>query len=693
MENQPEQPKVPDIRMIPIADLIVPEWNPRKFIDEAEMLNLVAFLKKGSIVPRIWVWKGTGQAPWLIIAGQRRMEAHRRLGRTHIEAEIMDFDLEEAKIQAIASNRDDKPYWLGEYAAVENLTIEYPNLRQVELADRLGWSEAWVSRALSIMQLLTPASRGLIEQNTRQEVKLFNSVKGNKGQSTPGDKVWRLKEAAGYRLTRLLTKDRELTKAQALVEKVLPIMLSGHYTAGQTNEVVAWVNSGKALAEFQLGEKARKSRSKGVGSETHPKPVETPNLSQEARMPPARPIHSHQLVPETPPTAEPSPKHGGGATDEKDSKPSLILEAMVGISPFQAIRAKIKKGEKITREDWLLLLAHWTWVPAKWVWKHGLLKGLREVLKWEHHAMKEVAHFMVPHSSHSSSSRSSGHHSGSSGSSSPKPLQALAHWGVYVFCQFVLLDALLSLAPPLKPWVEYPFRWLAHEGLVVFPAIAWDYAKHNRIVGGIIAVFVIIGLIQAIFHKPKQTWPLIGLLVALWFYGRMWSDDLKLQTLFPKPVVNAPTPIPTQPPVAVSKTSEPKKAKVAVVKSQPDSPEENINTSMDAQGSEAFNGDSTDLALLKSVIASFPFNVVIKSCPVTPDPTINPLMAVNRLGDLAVESEYSLRVGQGGQKIKFDYPLRHWRGDCHRRRIALRRTLGRRIEDWVLFRGCAINLL
>jgi len=65
----------------------------------------------------------------------------------------------------------------------------------------------------------------------------------------------------------------------------------------------------------------------------------------------------------------------------------------------------------------------------------------------------------------------------------------------------------------------------------------------------------------------------------------------------------------------------------------------------------AFNGDDNEKALLESAIATFPSDRVIKFIPVTPDSSIGQLMAVNRVGDIAVESEYSLRIGQSGQKI------------------------------------------
>jgi len=70
-----------------------------------------------------------------------------------------------------------------------------------------------------------------------------------------------------------------------------------------------------------------------------------------------------------------------------------------------------------------------------------------------------------------------------------------------------------------------------------------------------------------------------------------------------------------------------------------------------SQEVEAFNGDDNEKALLEQAINSFINNGHVKLFPVTPDSSIGQLMAVNRVGDIAVESEYSLRVGQSGKKI------------------------------------------
>jgi ParB/RepB/Spo0J family partition protein len=146
--------------MLPTVDLYVPDWNPRKYIDEGEMQKLVAYRKNGGQVSPIWVWKGAGQAPWAIISGQRRWIADARLGKTHIAAIILDITLEEAMILAYASNTDSKPHWLESVTTIERLYKAQTKKSQDKLGAALGGvSGARVNLALKLAKGLNPASR------------------------------------------------------------------------------------------------------------------------------------------------------------------------------------------------------------------------------------------------------------------------------------------------------------------------------------------------------------------------------------------------------------------------------------------------------------------------------------------------------------------------------------------------------
>lgn len=276
--------KTSQVLTIPLSDLVIPPWNPRRFMDENELQNLTSYLDKGGLVPRILVWSESSLAPWSVISGQRRVEAYRRLGRTQIEAEVLPISLEEAKFLAIASNKDDKPYWLGEFTAVENLKKENKDLKGKELATRLGWTEKRVSHALSLMEILNPASRKLIEDSIRQKITSRN-FSGSENLEKGSD--WLLTEEVARRLAPIANVE-PLEKAQPLAQQVLEAVMTHQFTGSQADQLVAWALEGKAVADFQPGQKVRKARTPKTANEpsTHSKsPSHPTDFSRESALP------------------------------------------------------------------------------------------------------------------------------------------------------------------------------------------------------------------------------------------------------------------------------------------------------------------------------------------------------------------------------------------------------------------------
>ncbi len=56
-QNPAPEVTQPVIRMVPRSDLYVPDWNPRKYKNESEMQDLMAFMKSGRKPLRIHLFK------------------------------------------------------------------------------------------------------------------------------------------------------------------------------------------------------------------------------------------------------------------------------------------------------------------------------------------------------------------------------------------------------------------------------------------------------------------------------------------------------------------------------------------------------------------------------------------------------------------------------------------------------------
>src|SRR5579871_2033136 len=213
----------PQILFLPVGDLAVPDWNPRKLLFEGPLKTLMAYIQAGGKVPRLLVWKGNGQAPWAIISGQRRWEAFKRLGTTQVEVEVMDIPLDQAKVLAMGSNEGEPVFWLDWDIRAEKLyqegNQEGRKLTQAVLAAQLGVTQAKVSYALKVAGALTPASRE----------KIYNTV------IKSGDPD-RVKE----RPIQILAT---LEDPQA-VEEILPRVLEEGMTMGQVQHMVSDMKKG-----------------------------------------------------------------------------------------------------------------------------------------------------------------------------------------------------------------------------------------------------------------------------------------------------------------------------------------------------------------------------------------------------------------------------------------------------------------
>ena len=89
-----------------------------------------------------------------------------------------------------------------------------------------------------------------------------------------------------------------------------------------------------------------------------------------------------------------------------------------------------------------------------------------------------------------------------------------------------MLDKLVSrFAPALKPWVEFPFRYLAALAGVDFRAWVWQQVNAHWVWGIIAGALLVIGIFAAFAAQPVRTLVLIVLIGAGWFYGRGWGTE------------------------------------------------------------------------------------------------------------------------------------------------------------------------
>lgn len=127
-------------------DLIDPNpWQPRTFFDPQEISDLAASIAEvGLIQPVIVRRVPTLDTRYQLIAGERRLRAHKELGRTEIKAIILDAADEELAVMALAENLDRAD--LADYEiskAIRRAEKEFPDRKQMAKAIGIGRSDLY----------------------------------------------------------------------------------------------------------------------------------------------------------------------------------------------------------------------------------------------------------------------------------------------------------------------------------------------------------------------------------------------------------------------------------------------------------------------------------------------------------------------------------------------------------------------
>jgi len=606
------KPKPPEIAFIPIDDLVVPDWNPRPFIDEVEMQNLMEYIKRGGHVPRGLVWKGNGQAPWMIISGQRRREARKRLGFTDMEVEKLDIPLEDAMFLAISSNKDDKPYWLGEFIAIENLMKRIEGLKQKDVVARLGWPKKRVSYAVSLTNLLSPASRQLIYESARQKVPTGNFLDDENTQDNDQVDQWRLTEGVAIHLIPLWDKEKA-EESRDKADKVVKIIVNRQLEATQTQDLVAKALRGEDFEGFKPAPKVRKPRKPAESSPTADLAgVELTNPSLEPKTPETEPTESSTTVPEGTGTVTQGP-----AVAKHPKSAGHLLKA----------------------------IGHWLLASLGWVVRHLW----HSFLAHAHRYCREWASKVVPL-----------HRSGTShGKSGQDPFRFLTHYAVYGFFLLAFYTLLVGaigralgfLYSPLGQWIDSAAKYLARLVFIQLPLWALNQTLHTPWLALGLGVILMVWIVKT-FRPQFFTGLFIAvLLVAVWVFRGWWTQYLPVESSAPAPsapkaVVIPLAPVPTTAQVPPLKVSPKRTKPTSVVSQQSSAKSEPLTVAL-----HAWNPSDEDRISIEEEIGVIPQPCLIKEFQMTPDSEMSVDMATRRVNDLQDVERYTTLIGRDRHKV------------------------------------------
>ncbi|MBQ4085831.1 MAG: ParB/RepB/Spo0J family partition protein [Clostridia bacterium] len=176
-------------------------FQPRNRFDESGIAELAESIRRYGLLSPLVVRRTAGGG-YELIAGERRLRALKKLGRTHADAIVTPaFDLEAALI-ALAENLEREQLHFFEEAEAYRRLVREHGLNQEELSRRLGKSVPAISNKMRLMQLEEDVrcairENGLSERHARELLRL----------NAHGDRVKALQQAvAGPLSVRALEK-------------------------------------------------------------------------------------------------------------------------------------------------------------------------------------------------------------------------------------------------------------------------------------------------------------------------------------------------------------------------------------------------------------------------------------------------------------------------------------------------------
>lgn len=155
---RPEPPKeTPGLFLCPI-DRIETTRQPRAHFDDEALEELANSIRESGVIQPLVVRRlpGEREERYVLVAGERRLRACRRLGLSEVPVLIRDLSDEEAWAIALIENIQRQDLNALEEAEAYRHLVEEFGLSQEEVAQRVGRARTTVTNALRLLRLPEP---------------------------------------------------------------------------------------------------------------------------------------------------------------------------------------------------------------------------------------------------------------------------------------------------------------------------------------------------------------------------------------------------------------------------------------------------------------------------------------------------------------------------------------------------------
>lgn len=173
-KRRPEEGR--SLAWLDLSALSAGPFQPRREFDEGGIMELAESIRKYGLLSPLVVRRTAG-GRYELIAGERRLRALKKLGRTHADAIVTPaFDLDAALIALEENLEREQLHFFEEAEAYRRLVREH-GLSLEELSRRLGRSVSAISNKMRLMQIEDDIRRqiresGLSERHARELLRL-----------------------------------------------------------------------------------------------------------------------------------------------------------------------------------------------------------------------------------------------------------------------------------------------------------------------------------------------------------------------------------------------------------------------------------------------------------------------------------------------------------------------------------------
>lgn len=140
-----------DIREIPVADIRPNPYQPRKTFNEEALNELAESIKNYGVFQPIIIKKSI--KGYDLIAGERRLRASKLAGQATIPAIVKDFSDEEMREISLLENIQRENLTAIELAWAYKGIIDNLDIRQEDLAKKIGKSRSHITNTLGLLNL------------------------------------------------------------------------------------------------------------------------------------------------------------------------------------------------------------------------------------------------------------------------------------------------------------------------------------------------------------------------------------------------------------------------------------------------------------------------------------------------------------------------------------------------------------